>query len=483
MDNLYEESIRSKIGEKTRKTLDVNQTRKNWNTSRGKRKLSVYEAKKVTDRDFDIITGCVKGMKESKKYSEYKEHLQKLCKMCMMPFDGLIIQRYNFQKGKKPNENYVLITYANTRQRIAIPNGSSLYHSSTLDNLKELQPFFQGKAARGYMYSAPRVYLTIRKNMNPLCADLKVSEKKTLYKVKEDIRYAYVDPLITGFMNGAVYVETMFPIAVEKVVPKKKVVKEDTTDIEEPIFASLEEFCEYYGFELIESEDDYMEESFKSKIGKISRGMEAKKIDKKEWKFNASQLSHKKIKKYFNRKDYKKIREAYQKMTSAKEYISYKPNYEYICSEFGLNQKDTSIKYMKFDNNEDKKDYSIEISYNSGRRKISLPNGVILVHTSTKPNIRELEPTFQSKRQGYYMWPSKRVYFSLGKVYRNSKAGIPAVGKTYHYTPIEKIQNAYIDADSPQFSLSSVYVDTQFPIKVKRTDEVSGIFKSITNKK
>ena len=75
MDRLVEESLRSKIGENVRSSIDKSQTRKNWNTKHGKRRLSVYEADKVTDKDFDIIADSIKNMKESNKYTEYKKHL------------------------------------------------------------------------------------------------------------------------------------------------------------------------------------------------------------------------------------------------------------------------------------------------------------------------------------------------------------------------------------------------------------------------
>lgn len=485
MDRLVEESLRSKIGENVRGSIDKSQTRKNWNTKHGKRRLSVYEANKVTDKDFDIIADSIRSMKESTRYSEYKKHLNTLCKMCMIPFDGLIIQRYSLRRGKKPNENYVLITYANTRQKITIPQGSSLYHSSTLDNLKELKPFFQGKAARGYMYSAPRIYLTIRKNMNPLMADLKPTQKRTLYKVKENIRTAYVDPLVPGFMDGAVYVETQFPIAIEKVVGKtvKESVDEDVNFIEEdiPKFVSLEEFCEYYGLEIVDEEhEDLMEESFMTTVGKVSRHMEHEKDFRNMWKDLAHRISHKVIKKEVKTKDYQTLHNSYNIMKSSRDYSTYKKAYETICKFFNLKAPETSIKYIKFDEVVGKKNtWTVELSYNSGRRQVMIPNGSMLIYTSSKSGIKELEPTFCSKKAGYFMWPTKRVYFSLARNSMGKDISISKNTKKFKYTPVENIRNVYIDVDSPSVSMGSVYVDTRFPIRVKC---LNALVKGILNK-
>lgn len=398
----------------------------------------------------------------------------------MIPTDQCIIQKYKLTKGDSPNKNHVYVKYTNTRQRIAIPNGCSLYHNSITNNIKELIPSFQGKSSKGYFYSSPRVYLTIRKDMPILCADIKVREKNFLYKVKENIRFAYVDPLITSYKYGAVYVDTKFPIPVENVKSDNNV-KESVNDQEflegEPVFTSLEEFVEYYGLEIIE-DTDVIEESFASKIGNVQRSLADKSQFKSFWTKSASTIQHKTIEKIISINEYEKLNANYNILKESNAFMEYKKSYEYICKFFGLPTKETTIKRIKFTDAEKGKK-KVKIIYHIGKIKFIIPNDVQLIHTSSNGNIKELIPNFCSKKRGMYMWASKRVYFTLGKAIDQKKVGMKNKEKSYKYTPKDIIRTAYIDSELPSFNMKCVYVDTMFPIPVKRLDEPEGIIGSL----
>ena len=87
----------------------------------------------------------------------------------------------------------------------------------------------------------------------------------------------------------------------------------------------------------------------------------------------------------------------------------------------------------------------VKLRYSSGRKRIMIPNVTCLLHVSPVAGIKELEPTFKSKTEGKYMYPSKRVYFTLGRKVKSNKAGLEKQKKSYKYTPKENVQTAYID--------------------------------------
>ena len=488
IDDLYEESIKSKIGEKIRKLDDDRTIKKIWNNRGGKLRRGVYESNKITDKDFDEFKNIVHHLKNDKYYSEYKKSFDRLCKMCMISPDGCIIQRIDLQKGKKPDTNYVLVCYSNTRQKITIPQGSRLYHTSVSEKaIKELQPFFRGKPARGFFYSAPRVYLTIKDDMTKAFMDIAPGTATRTYVTKENIRSAYIDPLVPKSKHGAVYVETNFPIPVTEIVPVKKKEKSpkltkesyDFVQDDEININSLEEFLEYYGLEFAD-DDEVIKESFNAAMGHMAR----KKMDyqyfKNLWRDRIGRHEFKKKTVPLNEKQYKKLLKDYETLQTSKDYIIYKRAYEDICKFFTLKLEYTSIKGINFDLDLNTNDRKAIIEYYEGKRKIIIPNDTTLIHTSKEGNIKELKPSFCSKVKGLFMWPSKRVYFSLGKKLsadeiheRNN------TGKLYHYTPAETIRTAYIDPEITNFNSASVYVDTSFPIKVINIDK--GIIGSVVN--
>ncbi len=482
-ENFTESVGTVKLRKKIRELSEDGSVKRMWNTRRGKLTRNVYESSKVTDSDFDKICSYFKGMKNSSSYREYKKYFDNLCRMCMMSPEGLIIQTYKLRKGKGNDNNYVCITYSNTRQKITIPAGSRLYHTTTYvdETIKELKPTYQGKAAKGYLYSTPRVYLTIRKQMPKIYADIGHKQKTRMYVVKENIRTAYVDPLVPGYKCGAVYVETKFPIPVEEVKPmKKEEIKKESVEtemmtgvevVEEDVsFASLEEFCEYYGLEIVDDEDEVIKESFSAEVGKVARSMDAKKYFKNIWENLSSKIQHKALEKKFGDKEYAELKKNFEVLKSSKDYNSYRKAYEKICKTFGLVAPNTTIKEIKFYERDGA--HCAQIHYHVGKKKILIPNGTQLIHTTKVKGLKELKPAFCSKKSGYYMWPTRRVYFTLGKKIDDAHVGIKkGDGGSYHYTPTETLKTAYIDAELPTYKMGAVFIDTQFPIKVKNIDK------------
>lgn len=478
--NIIEESVLGKIGQKVRIVKNEVDMSAIWNNRTGKMKHGTFHSKNINDKDFNEISTYFDKMKKSDKYNEYKKYFDAMCKKCNIPIDGCIIQRYYLKRGKN-NKNEICITYTNTKQKITIPQDCELYHITQYEGtIKELKPTFKGKSARGYLYSDPRVYLTIRKKMPKLCADIKPNSKTTTYRVKENIRTAYVDPLIPGYKFGAVYVATKFPIPVEKVEYQKKIeikpMKESENLINDyndeiPNFVSLEEFVEYYGLTIIDDNDDIIQESFASKIGAIERKIHDDNFIKRTWENLSSKISHKKITKKVSESDYRDLQKNYDILKSSKIYETYKKAYEKICKFFNLPPQETTIKSITLEDDKKNNTFLVTINFHVGKKKIVIPNGVQLIHTSPSSNIKEIVPKFYSKKQGMYMWPTKRVYFTLDKAIDQKKVGIDKENKSFMYTPKETIKTAYIDSELPKFSMSCIYVDTAFPIPVKNLNK------------
>lgn len=483
MDNetfIVEESMKGFIGSKIRGIKDNIELEKRW-TSVSKNKK--YVSKDCTDEEYDEINDCIKGMKEATKFNAYKKHLSKLCTITGIPMDQLIIVSYkmNQYKGKK----YVEIVYNNAKKKITIPNGSTLYHMSPNDSINSLEPQFKGKSAMGYMYSNNRVYFTLRKNMPKVAADLspsRLGEKKriTTYTPKETITTAWVDPLVPLYSYGAVYVETNYPIKVEKVYSEKEVNESaDTLMVDEdtPAFVSLEEFMDYYGLEFAEEENVFEEslkdtikdtsQKIKDTIGSKSRANEGLKQIKETWeklnkKISAFATKHKAPKTESERED---LKEKYDIIANETKYSAYKKAYNWICNFFEIPSNEVVINNIDTNSDEVKCEYSV-----SKAKKVIVPNGTKLLHVSPVEGITELKPSFRSKVKYRFLYPTNRVYFTLGKEISTKKSGLENK-KLFKYTPKENIKTVFIDPVCPDFNTGAIFVETSLPIPVEDFDK------------
>ena len=171
-DVLFQESLMSKIKELGKQTKDEIAITKIWERSKKYSKRKEWKSNTVDDETFSKIKQELDTCRNCKSYFIYKHSFDKVCKLCHIPSgQGVVIIGYELAKGPK-DKNYVKIKWADGRYKITIPHGSILYHRSVDPNIPELKPVFRGKAARGFLYDTPRVYLTIKSNMPKLAADI-----------------------------------------------------------------------------------------------------------------------------------------------------------------------------------------------------------------------------------------------------------------------------------------------------------------------
>lgn len=191
----------------------------------------------VTKTEMKEIEALIKKMRTVKEYREYKKLFHIFCKKFHIPERGTIV--CDHMKAESHYGGYRLsVTYSNNTKKITLPEGTALYHVSTVAGIKELIPQHRGKSVTGYMYDMPRVYFSIHKYLPKVAMDLQGVKTSDLhkYRVTKDIREVYVDPLVWAPFQGAVYVETHTPIPVEEVTyytAKPKDSDEDKKDEKE----------------------------------------------------------------------------------------------------------------------------------------------------------------------------------------------------------------------------------------------------------
>lgn len=214
-DEFINESLLSKF-------LDNN---KKWVTSNQSHSKQTFKSDIITDDEYEMLNDLIDILIDEEDYKEYKKAFDKFCRFCHIVPTGTIITKYTLKKGLEDHNSLHVEYSANTKQ-IEIPSDLALYHMSSEPDIKELQPFFRGKGqsknATGFLYDKPRIYFTINEKMPKFLADYKSSSSLHKYKAKKSITKAYVDPLVWAHFQGAVYVSTTKPIAVEEVKDKPK---------------------------------------------------------------------------------------------------------------------------------------------------------------------------------------------------------------------------------------------------------------------
>jgi hypothetical protein len=219
---------------------------------------------------------------------------------------------------------------------------------------------------------------------------------------------------------------------------------------------------------------------------------------RKQWQRMADHfVMHKWITRYIkDEKEDKKIHEMYNKMCDPDiKYNEYKKCYKFFCNLAGIPEKGTIIEWMTFTKDKTDKDQNVvNIKYSKGLHVINIPEGMILYHSSPAKGIKELIPTFKSKTQGKYFYPSNRVFFTIQKDINPYKFGLGkgkfintgSTTKLYKYTPKQKYQEVFMDPTyslKGEIGLRSVYVETNSPIPViditNRKSDVFGNVKGI----
>lgn len=190
---------------------------RSWKTSNEIKKRKEFLSKSVSEEDYQRLSEVYKVIRTAEKYKDYKKAFEELCDFCHIVPKGTIITKCKIRSGITETSNIVYVQYSENTKTIDIPEGFKLYHMSKVDNITELNPYFRGKSAKGFLYYAPRIYLTLKKNMNKALADYRMNEKMYKYEVTDPISKVFVDPLIPDKHNLAVYVETEKPLAVKKI--------------------------------------------------------------------------------------------------------------------------------------------------------------------------------------------------------------------------------------------------------------------------
>ena len=403
-----------------------------------------WDSWSITDEQFYLIRDAFKGMREATDWKTYKPYFDTIVKTLHIPPEQCIIRKYRLKKGKT-DKNYVSIEYANARTRITIPAGCKLYHKSPIKGLTELVPQFKGRSAKGHLYNNHRLYFSIHKDMGKSHADIVKSDTAHTYEVIENIKTAYIDPLVPFHMTGAVYIDTTKPIKVKSL---DLIRKENAKQI---------------------AKESVMNESENNDTKTLTLAEKMRSLDnflavRKEWNKLANQLDHEEKTKFITEDECEVLKEHLDIMKSDKDYQKYKKSFDTVCGFFDLSPNDTLIETLEIKNDK------VYIRYSKGRQRITIPAGTTLLYVAPVDNIDELKPSFKSKVDGKYMYSSKRVFFTIGKMIPSNKAGLENT-KTYKYTPIENISTAYIDQACSDYNTGAVYVDSPYPIKVKKLGE------------
>lgn len=193
-------------------------------------------------------------------------------------------------------------------------------------------------------------------------------------------------------------------------------------------------------------------------------------------------VKHKWIYRYINDKQKEQLEKHYEVLCNENtNYSSYKRSFNFVCKFMGLPNDKVILENMTFTRDkEDKEQWEVAVKYSKGLVKVKIPEGVRLIHVSPAAGIDALIPAFRSKTKGKYMYPSKRVFFTVGKDIKPTQAGLEGQ-KTSRYTPKEDITTAYIDPTYSEFKSGAVYVETDRPIPVisfeKKMVDIFGLFK------
>lgn len=201
---------------------------------------------------------------------------------------------------------------------------------------------------------------------------------------------------------------------------------------------------------------------------------------KAQWKKVADRfVKHKWIYRYIDDKQKENLQKHYEKICDEKtSYSVYKRSFSAICKFMGVPNEGVIIEWIVFDKDkEDKDQWKISIRYSKGLAKIKIPEGVRLIHISPVEGITALTPTFRSKTKGKFLYPDKRVFFSVIKDINNFKMGTQG-HKRFRYTPKEEVRYAYIDPTYADFKDNAVYISTDNPIPVETLEKkLLGIFR------
>ena len=178
-------------------------------------------------------------------------------------------------------------------------------------------------------------------------------------------------------------------------------------------------------------------------------------------------VTHKWLIRYVDEKTKEQVNKHYKTICDDDVYYStYKRSFEFIRKFIGISGN-VIIENITFSKDKTDNDlWKIAVKYSKGLAKIKIPKGVRLVHVSPVEGIKELIPSFRSKVKGKYLYPSKRVFFTLMKDIKANQAGLEGK-KLYRYATIKEYTEAYIDPTYNDFGSRAIYIETDSPIPVE----------------
>lgn len=204
---------------KPHKSILIQESDSNWRLQEDSKKRKIFESSNVLENDYQRLNDLIRIMRTCKGYAEYKRAFDEFCNYCHINSNGTILTDIVIRSGKTDDTNYIKVEYSYNTRPVKLPEGSKLYHMSSLGGLTELQPFFRGKSAKGFLYDKPRIYLTTKIKMPKFAADYKSNESVHKYEVTQDVStlQLFVDPLLANKMFAAIYVETTRPIKCKEI--------------------------------------------------------------------------------------------------------------------------------------------------------------------------------------------------------------------------------------------------------------------------
>lgn len=185
-----------------------------WKRANQDSEIKEYKDSAVSDKDFISQKHNIYIMKNTDNYEEYRKAFNRFCYFCHIVPRGVVLTKYELKKGRN-NKNFMHVRYSYNTKRLEMPEDTMLYHISNVPGIKHLNPTFRGKPANGFMYEKPRVYFTVKKDMEKALADYDTDEQVYIYACKNRFKNIFVDPLLFGCMFGAIYIETDLPIEVD----------------------------------------------------------------------------------------------------------------------------------------------------------------------------------------------------------------------------------------------------------------------------
>lgn len=199
---------------------------------------------------------------------------------------------------------------------------------------------------------------------------------------------------------------------------------------------------------------------------------------KNQWKkFASTFTSHEWIFRYITPKQEVMIDKYYHMLTDKDTtYTKYKQAFRFFCQFMGLPNNKVILENIVISKNKKDPDKTkLAVKYSKGLVKVYIPDDIRLVHVSPVDNINELIPSFRSKVKGKYMYPSKRVFFTVKGSIRKNQAGLEHQKITTYKTK-QNFDTAYIDPTYNTYKDGCVYIETDQPIPVEKM-EAKGISK------